>query len=72
MTTLTAVLSAKTLNDILDSEFVVSRFSTDGCMILVSKDSTAKVVIEKGQAKVYSCTDNKKVLHVVSTKVDVK
>lgn len=57
--TLIQASSAKTLNEIMSFGFVVSRFSTEETIIMVSKDHTAKVIIENGKARVYSTTNNK-------------
>jgi hypothetical protein len=70
MTALRIASTAKTLNDVLSAGFVVTRFSTKDCTIMVSKDSTAKVIIENGKAKVYSTRDNKEV-NKVSALVDI-
>lgn len=70
MTALTIATNAKTLNDIMEAQFVVTRFSTKDCTILVSKDNTAKVVIEGSKAKVYSTLNNIQT-NIVDSLVDI-
>lgn len=73
MTTLNALqisTTAKTLGEILQAQYVVTRFSTKECIMMVSKDSTAKLVIENGIAKVYSTRDNT-VQNTVQVLVDI-
>lgn len=59
MNALMIAMTAKSLAEILMAGFVQARFSTEECTILVSKDSTAKVLIENGKAKVFSTANNK-------------
>lgn len=73
MTTLTALQissTANTLGEIMQAQYVVTRFSTQECIMMVSKDSTAKLVIENGIAKVYSTRDNT-VQNTVQVLVDI-
>lgn len=66
MNALIIAMTAKSLNEVMMARFRVTRFSTEECMILVSEDGTAKVIIENGKANVFSTKDNLTKLNSVS------